>query len=173
LPGESGEGFAYWILSSQLNTQFNCATVPTPTPTPTPGGPTPTPTTPSPTATPTPSATATFGLFGQHTISHSSLYQHKSVWPGSSAMYIASSLVTYLTGVSSPATSTPYPLSHANYYLEDSTNVERASWSSASGTALYFFDGIQAVVQVDNVFISGSYVNGSFSSLDVWKYFKY
>ena len=139
---------------------------PVPTPTPTPTGLVPTP-------TPTPTATGTFGLFGQHTINHSALYQHKSVWNGSSNMYLAQQLITYLTGQSSPATSTAYPLSHANYEIYDSTNVERASWTSASGTALYFFDGVQAVVQVDNVFISGSYVNGSYSSLDVWKYLKY
>lgn len=142
----------------------------TPTPTPTPS-PSPTPTGPTP--TPTPTTTGSIALFGAHDIAHSSLYQHKSVWAGSSNMYLAQQLLIFLTGQSSPATSTSYPLSNTSYDISDGTNVIRASLTSASGTALYFFDGSQAVVQVDNVFISGSYVNSSFSSYDTWRYIKY
>lgn len=160
------------VYGTVISSTPNCGSYPLPTPTPTSTS-TPTPTaTAGTTPTPTPTPTPAWVQYSAHNIVKSSLYQHKSVWFGSSNMYQAQQLVTYLTGQSVPATSTPYSLSNANYKIYDSTNVERGSWSSASGTAMYYFDGIDAVVQVDNIFISGTYLNGSSSTYDTWQYSK-
>jgi len=165
-----GGNFIRW--SGAVNSRGLCSLYPTATPLPT-ATPTPSPTPfAGPTPTPTPTPTPAWVQYSAHNIVKSSLYQHKSVWFGSSNMYQAQQLVTYLTGQSVPSTSTPYSLSNANYKIYDSTNVERGSWSSASGTAMYYFDGIDAVVQVDNIFISGSYLNGSSSTYDTWQYSK-
>lgn len=145
---------------------------PTPTPSPTPlfPYPTPTPTSAGPTPTPTPTAIPS-SQFGYHTIIKSGTYQHKSVWQGSGNAYNAANLVTFLTGQSSPAQNTNYNLTCNYTTIKDGSTTRGIIQNSTGlGTVKWFYDGIQVVVQLDDVILSGDYILGPYGPL-YWTYY--
>ena len=157
---------------------------PTPTPTATtPGDPTPTPvptstatpvptSTPGPTSTPTPSPTPGLTSFGYHSITKSGINQFKCVWSSSSQAYQAYALIQYLTGQSSPTQSTPYFITSPSVKIWDSLGTERVDINSTgSSTVLWFYDGIQVVVEWNDVSPAGTYANGG-TYFDTWGYQK-
>jgi len=140
--------------------------VPTPTPTPIP--PTPTGPTPTPTPTEVPGLTS----FGYHSITKSFPDQFKCVWSSSSQAYQAYAMIQYLTGQSSPSQSTPYFITAPSVKIWDSLGTERVDINSTgSSTVLWFYDGIQVVVEWNNVSPAGTYANGG-TYLDTWGYQK-
>jgi len=145
---------------------------PTPTPTPT-SSPTPSPTPfAGPTATPTPTPTPSFTSFGYHSITKSFPDQFKCVWSSSSQAYQAYAMIQYLTGQSSPTQSTPYFITAPSVKIWDSLGTERVDINSTgSSTVLWFYDGIQVVVEWNNVSPAGTYANGG-TYLDTWGYQK-
>lgn len=144
----------------------SCSIVPTP-------GPTPVPTsTPGPTATPTPTPTPSFTSFGYHSITKSLPNQFKSVWSSSSQAYQAYALIQYLTGQSSPTQNTPYVITAPSVKIWDSLGTERVDINSTgSSTVLWFYDGVQVVVEWNNVSPAGTYADGG-TYFDTWGYQK-
>jgi hypothetical protein len=161
------------IYGSVISSTPNCGSyIPTPTPTPTPTE-TPTPT-PFAGPTPTPSPTPIPGLtsFGYHSITKSGINQFKCVWSSSSQAYQAYAMIQYLTGQSSPTQSTPYYITAPSVKIWDSLGTERVDINSTgSSTVLWYYDGIQVVVEWNDVSPTGTYANGSTYS-DTWGYQK-
>ena len=144
----------------------SCSIVPTP-------GPTSTPTpTPGPTATPTPTPTPSFTSFGYHSITKSFPDQFKCVWSSSSQAYQAYAMIQYLTGQSSPTQNTPYFITAPSVKIWDSGGIERVDINSTgSSTVLWFYDGIQVVVEWNDVSPAGFFADGGTYS-DTWGYQK-
>jgi hypothetical protein len=169
-----------------INSVVSGSVEPTPTPTET-STPTPTPTydpsvtpTPSPSPTPTPTASSTptptptpsFTSFGYHSVTKSGSTQVKCVWPSSSFAYQAYAMIQYLTGQSSPTQNTPYAITTPSVKIWDSSGTERFDINSIGGsTVLWFYDGIQVVVEWNGVSPAGTYADGGTYS-DTWGYQK-
>jgi hypothetical protein len=177
---------AYDLRSKGVCVNSQSDIVPTPTPTAT-TQPTPTPTfdpsippTPTPTATlvptstpvPGPTPTPSFTSFAYHSITKSFPDQFKCVWSSSSQAYQAYAMIQYLTGQSSPTQSTPYYITAPSVKIWDSLGTERVDINSTgSSTVLWYYDGIQVVVEWNDVSPTGTYANGSTYS-DTWGYQK-
>jgi len=175
---EGSNGYQLKSKGVCINSVVSGSIEPTPTPTAT-TQPTPTPTydpsitpTPTPTATtqPTPTPTPACVNFGYHQIQKTSSTIHKSTWVGSSQAYNAFALVTYLTGQSSPTQYVPYALlNNVRIYDSGGSSFATLSYTPISSTVLWYYDGINVVVEITNVIMTGTYSDGLPYS-DTWCY---